>query len=144
MDCTTAMDLISARLDRELAPGEVDPLDAHLRECPYCRELEDAFLAQDRRLRRGFAPDRQAALARPAPLNAEPSAPWRIRPRPSLLVVDDQAYITDLLTRQLAGDFAVRTANSAEAAQDALSREPTDVVLTDLKMPGRSGVQLLE
>jgi diguanylate cyclase (GGDEF)-like protein len=144
MDCTTAMALISARIDRELQPSESALLDAHLRECPPCRELEDAFLAQDRRLRRGFAPDRQAVLALPSQLNAEPSAPWRRPGRPSLLVVDDKPYITDLLSRQLADDFAVRTANSAEVAQEALTREPADVVLTDLKMRGRSGVQLLE
>jgi diguanylate cyclase (GGDEF)-like protein len=144
MDCTTAMALISARIDREIEADESTLLDDHLRQCPLCRELEDAWLAQDLRLRRGFAPDRQAVRSLAARINADATVPWHGRSRPSVLVVDDQEYITNLLAHQLAADFEVRTANSAESAQRTFALDPTDIVLTDLKMPGQSGVQLLE
>jgi diguanylate cyclase (GGDEF)-like protein len=38
----------------------------------------------------------------------------------------------------------VRTADSAEAAQAAFANYPIDIILTDQRMPGQTGVQLLE
>jgi diguanylate cyclase (GGDEF)-like protein len=64
--------------------------------------------------------------------------------RCSLLVVDDEPYILPTLAALLAGDFEVSTADSADAAQEVFSRRPIDVVLTDQKMPRRTGIQLLE
>src|SRR4051794_22341707 len=64
--------------------------------------------------------------------------------RCSLLVVDDEPYILPTLTALLAPDFEVVTASSAEEAETVFARQPIDVILTDQKMPGRTGVQLLE
>jgi diguanylate cyclase (GGDEF)-like protein len=61
-----------------------------------------------------------------------------------VLIVDD-----DRLTRELARDalhssVRVECCESAEAALDALSREPADLVVSDLTMAGLSGIDLLE
>jgi diguanylate cyclase (GGDEF)-like protein len=65
-------------------------------------------------------------------------------PKSSLLVVDDEPYILTTLAALLAADFEVLTANSAETAVEVFRRGPVDLILTDQKMPGMSGVQLLE
>ena len=62
----------------------------------------------------------------------------------SVLVVDDDeailAMVDDLL--QEAG-FHVRTAGSADDALRIAEQEPIDVVLTDIHMPGKDGLELL-
>jgi diguanylate cyclase (GGDEF)-like protein len=62
----------------------------------------------------------------------------------SLLVVDDELYILELLQRMLAGEFEVLTAGSADAAEAVFARRPVDLILTDQRMPGRTGVWLLD
>ncbi len=62
----------------------------------------------------------------------------------SLLVVDDEPYILMTLSALLANDFDVLTAESAEAAQQAFQTRDINIVLSDQKMPGMSGVRLLE
>jgi diguanylate cyclase (GGDEF)-like protein len=62
----------------------------------------------------------------------------------SLLIVDDEPYILPTLSALLSNDFEVLTAGSADAAQEVFSLRPIDLVLTDQKMPRRTGVQLLE
>ena len=64
--------------------------------------------------------------------------------RCSLLVVDDEPYILPTLAALLAADFDVLTADSADAAEEVFRRRPIDLILTDQKMPRRTGVQLLE
>lgn len=62
----------------------------------------------------------------------------------SLLLVDDEPYILKTLSALAAKDFVVLNADSAEAAMEVFRRREVDIVLTDQKMPGMSGVQLLE
>src|SRR5262245_64396165 len=62
----------------------------------------------------------------------------------SILVVDDEPAIRNLLDELLAADFEVITAHSAESAREILSQRSIDIVLTDQQLPGQSGVQLLE
>jgi diguanylate cyclase (GGDEF)-like protein len=62
----------------------------------------------------------------------------------SLLVVDDEPYILPTLSALLATDYEVITADCADAAEAVLLRRAVDVILTDQKMPRRTGVQLLE
>lgn len=62
----------------------------------------------------------------------------------SLLVVDDEPSILPTLAALLVGDFEVHTASSADLAQVILERSRIDLVLTDQRMPRRTGIELLE
>jgi CheY-like chemotaxis protein len=72
-------------------------------------------------------------------------APRQGHARPlSLLAVDDEAFILSALRRLLRGaPFELRTAGSADEAWSMLQQQPADIVLSDQRMPGTTGVQLL-
>jgi len=60
-------------------------------------------------------------------------------------VVDDDDSIRWVLERALrASGLAARVFNSAEPVLKALASEQPDVLLTDIRMPGKSGLKLLE
>jgi two-component system response regulator HydG len=63
----------------------------------------------------------------------------------SVLVVDDSTEMVATLARYL-GDhgWQVRTATGGAEALDLFEREPVDVVLTDLRMKGTDGMDVLE
>src|SRR5580704_6181841 len=59
-------------------------------------------------------------------------------------LVDDDASIRWVLERALRNDgMAPRAFDAAEPALDALRRESPDVLITDIRMPGASGLELL-
>jgi two-component system response regulator PilR (NtrC family) len=62
----------------------------------------------------------------------------------SILIVDDDDIIRDTLYELLSLGYQCQTAETAEIALAKLSAERFDVVLTDISMPGLSGVQLLK
>jgi diguanylate cyclase (GGDEF)-like protein len=64
--------------------------------------------------------------------------------RARVLVVDDDRFHRDLARDALAPDVRVECCGSAEEALAALAREPADLVLSDLTMPGASGLVLLD
>jgi diguanylate cyclase len=64
--------------------------------------------------------------------------------RCTLLIVDDEAYILPTLKALLRNDFDVITAPSADEAELILRSQPVHVLLTDQRMPRRTGIQLLE
>ncbi len=60
-----------------------------------------------------------------------------------LLLVDDDASLLKLLVIRLKAEgFALLTASSAEEALQVLRNNPIDLVLTDLRMEGASGLDL--
>src|ERR1700690_3353544 len=62
-----------------------------------------------------------------------------------LLVVDDEQSIRKLcMTNGGTLGFACNEAESAETAATRVETEPPDLVLTDLKLPNQSGVDLLK
>ena len=61
----------------------------------------------------------------------------------SVLVVDDDEAIRDILYDLLSGKHACQTAETAEQALARLAVNRYDVVLTDISMPGLSGLELL-
>ena len=65
---------------------------------------------------------------------------------PSLLIVDDEQDMLQLLRRSLESelDCKVQTASSAEKALQLLDADIFDLVLADIKMPGMSGLDLLQ
>ncbi|MFN2349018.1 MAG: sigma-54-dependent transcriptional regulator [Thioalkalivibrio sp.] len=61
-----------------------------------------------------------------------------------LLLVDDERIALDNLADVLDGQgFSVQTASGGEAAQVVLQRQPVDLVITDLRMPGVDGLAVL-
>jgi len=64
--------------------------------------------------------------------------------RERLLIVDDEAAIRQLLNRKLSREgYQCEEAGSAEQALNMLAANSTALVILDIKMPGRSGIELL-
>ncbi|MBI4796222.1 MAG: HDOD domain-containing protein [Deltaproteobacteria bacterium] len=64
-----------------------------------------------------------------------------------ILFVDDEPHVLQGLQRMLRGMrdvWEIATAASGPEALDLLSRKPVDVVVTDMRMPGMDGNQLLQ
>lgn len=63
----------------------------------------------------------------------------------SILIVEDESKMRRLLELQLGDEgFAVRTAPDAESGLQLLVHEQPDLVVTDLRLPGMSGVEFLQ
>ena len=62
---------------------------------------------------------------------------------PKILVVDDDDTIRDTLYELLSEEYLCQTAETAERAFARLEADSYDVVLTDISMPGLSGLELL-
>jgi DNA-binding response OmpR family regulator len=61
-----------------------------------------------------------------------------------LLLVEDEVKLRDSISRGLSEeDFRVRSVGSAEAAADALARTAFDVMVLDLRLPGKDGITWL-
>ena len=62
-----------------------------------------------------------------------------------ILVIDDEASIRDLCARVLTrAGFQVASAGSGEEGLAHLAREPVDLIVTDIRMPGLSGLDVLD
>ncbi len=64
-----------------------------------------------------------------------------------VLIVDDEEDLTWTLARKLSKDqdkFQLITVNSGREAKEVLSQLPVDLVITDVRMPEVSGLELLE
>lgn len=62
-----------------------------------------------------------------------------------IMVVDDDPYVLESITGLLEeSGFSVISCRSGEEASDMLLNTTTELVLTDIKMPGISGIDLLE
>src|SRR5690606_8209677 len=63
---------------------------------------------------------------------------------PTLLLVDDEQPVLNALIRLLRKEpFRVLTAASADEALQILDKEEVQVVISDFRMPGKSGIELL-
>jgi DNA-binding NtrC family response regulator len=62
---------------------------------------------------------------------------------PKILIVDDDDAIRDTLYDLLSDQYVCQTAETAESALARLAADSYDLVLTDISMPGLSGLELL-
>jgi DNA-binding NtrC family response regulator len=65
------------------------------------------------------------------------------KPKPTVLMVDDESYILDLMREGLGRDFEIETAASAEEASLLTGTRKYDVIVCDQIMPGENGLQFL-
>jgi serine/threonine protein kinase len=63
--------------------------------------------------------------------------------RPSVLVVDDEPLMLEVIARSLRRSVQVRTARSVAEALLALAAQPFDAIITDERMPDERGIDLL-
>ncbi len=64
--------------------------------------------------------------------------------RPTLLLVDDEERILSALRRTLRREgYEILTVNSVAGALEVLDQRPVDLILSDFKMPGMTGMELL-
>ncbi|HKV04178.1 MAG TPA: sigma-54 dependent transcriptional regulator [Candidatus Acidoferrales bacterium] len=80
------------------------------------------------------------------PSSGAETAPVVERPNPvSVLIVDDEDA-TRTLCRDIVADSGLRarTASTTEQAMDVLDQYPTDIVITDLRVPQLGGIELLK
>ncbi len=65
--------------------------------------------------------------------------------RPSILVVDDESAILDTVRILLKNEgFEVATAQGGKAGLDAIEKQRPEIVLSDIRMPGVGGIDILE
>jgi DNA-binding NtrC family response regulator len=63
---------------------------------------------------------------------------------PSVLIVDDEKHTREGLQQALADTYDVSVAASADEAFNLMDAQPFDIVLTDLRMPGKSGLKVID
>jgi two-component system, NtrC family, sensor kinase len=95
--------------------------------------------------------DPQTAFAiEPASLNV-PAQPYTADPDGAIddsvdrriLIVDDEEGVRNLFAEWLGETYECRTAASADEALEYLAGQPCALVISDMMMPGRNGVELL-
>lgn len=64
--------------------------------------------------------------------------------QPSILIVEDDRITRESLAKALSGDYIIHTAGNGVDALSLLEKETIDVVITDVKMPLKDGMKILE
>jgi two-component system, OmpR family, alkaline phosphatase synthesis response regulator PhoP len=59
-----------------------------------------------------------------------------------ILIVDDEVHILELIRFNLEKEYQVRTAETGEEALEILNKEPMDLMILDLMLPGMDGIQV--
>ena len=86
-------------------------------------------------------PDSFFPASRPQP--REPVAPHEESSDRRILIVDDELALRDLFASWLSDNYKCETAASADEALAALANKTFALVISDMMMPGRNGVELL-
>src|SRR3954469_7771804 len=63
---------------------------------------------------------------------------------PSVLIVDDEKHTREGLQQALNENYDVTVAANADEAFNLMDAQPFDVILTDLRMPGKSGLKVID
>ena len=62
----------------------------------------------------------------------------------TILLVDDNAEILNILETTLSQDYHVLKSLNAEDALQVLAKEKIDLIITDQRMPGMTGIEFLK
>ena len=63
---------------------------------------------------------------------------------PSVLIVDDEKHTREGLQQALAENYDVTVAANADEAFNLMETQPFDIIVTDLRMPGKSGMKVID
>ena len=63
---------------------------------------------------------------------------------PSVLIIDDEKHTREGLQQALEEHYDVSVASSAEEAFNLMDAQEPDVIVTDLRMPGKSGLKVID
>jgi DNA-binding NtrC family response regulator len=63
---------------------------------------------------------------------------------PSVLIVDDEKHTREGLQQALQENYDVSVASNADEAFNLVDAEEFDVIVTDLRMPGKSGLKIID
>ena len=63
---------------------------------------------------------------------------------PTVLIVDDERHTREGLQQVLEEDYDIYLAENADQAFNLMESESFDIILTDLKMPGKSGLKVID
>jgi len=63
---------------------------------------------------------------------------------PSVLIVDDEKHTREGLQQALEDNYDVSIAANADEASNLMAMQAFDVVVTDLRMPGKSGLKVID
>ena len=64
--------------------------------------------------------------------------------KPVLLIVDDEKSTRTVLSAALEDSYEVFAAGNGKAARAIMESEPVDILLTDLRLGGESGMDLID
>jgi DNA-binding NtrC family response regulator len=68
-----------------------------------------------------------------------------LSPKQTILVVDDDLHILEVIEARLSSaDFRVFTASGVQEALEVLQAQPVDLLISDVRMPGLGGMDLLK
>jgi two-component system response regulator HupR/HoxA len=62
----------------------------------------------------------------------------------SILIVDDNREVLEVLEAGLSQDYTILKAQNAQEALDMLVKHKVDLIITDQRMPGMTGIEFLE
>jgi two-component system NtrC family response regulator/two-component system nitrogen regulation response regulator GlnG len=62
----------------------------------------------------------------------------------TILIVDDEKSIRYSLKRMMEGKYSILTAQNGEEALDRVKESSPDLIIMDIKMPGRNGIDVLK
>ena len=83
-------------------------------------------------------------MSRKAATSCNERLPW-LDETARVLIVDDEPFMRDLVSRWLRPEgYDCSTAASAEDAWDLLQRDGFSLVISDIRLPAKSGIDLLE
>ncbi len=64
--------------------------------------------------------------------------------KPTILIIDDEAYNLDALERIFRKKYHIFRADNGKDALDIIRTQPLDVILSDQRMPGLTGIEILK
>jgi two-component system, sensor histidine kinase and response regulator len=88
--------------------------------------------------------DELVMIAEPPKTSETPATEPGVRSRPTLLICDDEDGPRESLKAIFKGDFELLQAHSGPEAIQLAQQNRVDVAISDIRMPGMSGIEVLE